>query len=558
MNDARIRRAVAAACAVGLVGAFAAFGSAGASAAGSATAPTGFSPATFADQSVATKRLTAAVQMTKDEQAPTRAFTGPTSMLVDPENPRIVVAATADLRTRVCQLVRSTDAGHTWHYAKSLPAPTAYPNCTNGSAGAPEASIAWGKHGTLYYALNGFGPGEGSYTEGRTSMVLARTTDLGDHWSTTLVDDNRSKPVPAPSDFGATVAVDTSGSRDVVYVGFSQFFPDAPQDSPLNNGPVEVAVSTDGGVTFGPPANIQDSSHLTGTIAGKSYPLLMEGFFGAPLLTAHAGTVVVVSGSESPFNNHPPGDSNFDTRFNYAMPQLAARSTDHGKTWTVATMGPPIYAGVGSQTGLGWTPKGGAKGTFVAAYAGSPEGATSSGVADIVFQRSTDGGATWSDPVAIDDDTSGQSTSFYPQLGVAPNGRVDVVWQDTRGQTDYRVQVRYTYSADGGATWSHNMEVTDQPVNFNLGVSFNSDLRQPPGVASADQYAVFGWADTRLANDLTQTQDNFSAVAQFAAIPAKTSTVLPVVAAVFGGLVVAGALLLLAQLVRRRRRPAPA
>jgi hypothetical protein len=132
------------------------------------------------------------------------------------------------------------------------------------------------------------------------------------------------------------------------------------------------------------------------------------------------------------------------------------------------------------------------------------------------------------------------------------------VWQDTRGQTDYRVQVRYTYSADGGATWSHNMEVTDQPVNFNLGVSFNSDLRQPPGVASADQYAAFGWADTRLANDLTQTQDNFSAVAQFSAIPARTSTVLPVVAAVFGGLVVAGALLLLAQLVRRRRRPAPA
>jgi Neuraminidase (sialidase) len=338
-----------------------------------------------------------------------------------------------------------------------------------------------------------------------------------------------------------------------VYVGFSQLFPDAPPDSPLNNGPVDVAVSTDGGATFGPPVNISDSSHLTGTIAGKSYPLLMEGFFGAPLLTAHAGTVLVVSGSEAPFNNHPPGDSNFDARYSYAMPQLAARSTDQGKTWTVATMGPPVFAGVGSQTGLGWTAKGGAKGTFVAAYAGSPDSASSSGATDVIVQRSTDGGATWTAPVAVDDDTSGQVTNFYPQLGVAPNGRVDVVWQDTRDQTDYHVQVRYSYSADGGATWSHNMQVNDQPVNFNLGVSFNSDLRQPPGVASASQYAAFGWADTRLGNDLTQTQDNFSAVAQFSPVPAKTSTVLPVVAAVFAGLVVAGAVLLAVLLLRRRR-----
>ena len=417
-----------------------------------------------------------------------------------------------------------------------------------------EASIAWGRDGTLYYAMNGFGPNEGTYAEGHTSMLLARTTDLGKTWKTTVVENNRGKPAPAPADFGATVAVDTSGAKDVVYVGFSQFYPDAPQSSPLNNGPVDVAVSTDGGATFGAPVNISDSSHLTTTIAGKSYPLLMEGYFGAPLLIAHDGVVLVVSGSENPFDNHPPGDSNFDTRFNYPMPQLAARSTDQGRTWTVSTMGPPLFEGNGSQTGLGWTPKGGKNGTFVAAYAGAPDNATTSGVNHIVMQRSTDGGQTWADRVALDDDTSADpSTSFYPQLGVAPNGRVDVVWQDTRGQTDYRVNVRYSYSADGGSTWSHNMEVTDQPINFNFGVSFNSDLRQPPGVASASQYAFIGWADTRLANDVTQTQDNFGAVAQFSNIPAKTSIVLPRVAAVFAGLVVAGAVMLVVLMVRRRR-----
>jgi hypothetical protein len=385
-------------------------------------------------------------------------------------------------------------------------------------------------------------------------MVLARSKDLGDTWSTTVVDKNRGRPSPAPLDFGTSIAVDTSGPRDVVYVSFIQQYIDAPADSPLNDPPAMVSVSTDGGDSFSPPVNINGFSKLTRTIGGKSYPMIMEGWFGAPLVTAHDGVVLVVSGSMNAFNNHPPGDSSFDTRFSYAMPQVVARSTDQGRTWSFATLGPPIFASVGSQTGLGWTPKGGAMGTFLAAYAATPESATGSGTPDIILQRSTDGGQTWTDPVALDDDSpSGQSASFYPQLGVAPSGRIDVVWQDTRDRSDYHVNVRYTYSADGGATWAPNVEVTDRPINFSLGVSFNSDLRQPPGVASANQYAAFGWADTRLADELTQTQDNFGAIAQFSPVPAKTSTVLPVVAAVFGGLVVAGAVLVVVFLARRRK-----
>jgi hypothetical protein len=514
-----------------------------------------FKQASFTAQKPTVRAVTAAVHMTKDEPAPTRAFGGPTSMLVDPDNPRVIVAATPDLRARVCHLVRSTDAGYTWHFPRTPPGPAEYPYCSQGSAGVAQAAVAWGRNGTLYYAREAFGQGEGGFSEGHTSMVLARSTDLGDTWKTTLVDNNRGKPGLSPLDFGIGLAVDTSGPRDAVYVSFTQYFPDAPSDSPLNNGPVVVSASTDGGETFGPPVSINDFSHLTQTIAGKSYPLQMEGMFGAPMLIAHGGTVLAVSGSQNPFNNHPPGDSNFDTRFNYAMPQVVARSTDKGRTWSLATMGPPVFEGAGSQTGLGWTAKGAAKGTFVAAYAAAPEAANTSGATEIIVQRSTDDGQTWTDPVSLNDDNRpGEFTHFYPQLGVAPNGRVDVVWQDTRDRTDYHVSVRYTYSADGGATWAPGTEITDRPVDFNLGVSFNSDLRQPPGVASANQYAAFGWADTRLGNDLAQTQDNFGALAEFSTLPARSSTVWPVVAAVFGGLVAAGVILLGMQFLRRRRR----
>jgi hypothetical protein len=509
--------------------------------------------ATFSAQGVSVKRLTAAVQMTKDYPAPARAFTGPTDMLADPGDPRIVVASTADLRTRVCYLLRSNDGGHTWHIMPSVPALLAYPYCTtSNNAGATQAAIAWGRHNTLYYALGGFGPGEGD-RNGHTSVLLARSTDLGKTWSTVVVDNNRGKTGVAPEDSGVTgLAVETSGPKDVVYVGFMQRYRTAPKDSPLQNGAAVVAVSTDGGATFARQVNINDFSKVTQTVAGQPVPLLMQSFFGGPFLVAHDGIVLAVSGAQTTYQYQADG-----TGFN-AMSNLVARSTDQGRTWSVTTLGPPVFTGTGSQTGIGWTPKGGPRGAFLAAYAGTPATAGSSGSANIWLQRSTDDGKTWSDPVIIDDDDPAQAfTSFYPQMGVAPNGRIDVVWEDNRDQHDYHFQVQYTYSTDGGATWAHNVVVTDQPINFGLGVSNNSDIRQPPGVASADQHAAFGWADTRLGDELTQTQDDFGAVAQFAPLPAAGSTLLPVLAAVFSGLAVAGIVLLLILLIWRRRGEAP-
>lgn len=231
---------------------------------------------------------------------------------------------------------------------------------------------------------------------------------------------------------------------------------------------------------------------------------------------------------------------------------LVARSTDQGRTWTVSELSKPVYTAAGSQTGIGWTPDGGADGTFVLAYAATPGETPSASRSDIVMQRSTDMGKTWSEPVAInDDDPKDQYTSFYPQLDVAPNGRVDVVWQDNREHADYLVNVRYTYSTDGGQTWAPNMAVNDQPINFNFGISYNSDLRQPPGIASTNSFAYIGWADPRFADEQTQTQDNFGVVAQFDPLPPEEETGWRTWAAILGGLVLAGVVLLGIQAVRR-------
>ncbi|MCA1657427.1 MAG: glycoside hydrolase, partial [Actinobacteria bacterium] len=405
----------------------------------------------------------------------------------------------------MCHVTVSKDGGRTWHFTKALPNPDAYPYCTTNSAGVPQSMIAWGRDGTLYSAHNAYGEGEGQGAgQGRVSIVLARSTDLGAHWSMTLVDNNRGKTDVPPSDDGVTgLVVDASGSRDVVHVGFNQSFPDAPTGSPLRNPIVMVATSTDGGATFPPPVNLNTFPLPTQTIAGKSYNLYMRSSFGSPFLVQHGATLLAVAGPDTGPTERPtpPPEAGAGLTpgswYSYPMPQLVARSTDQGKTWTIKIMGPPIYAGNGSFTGLGWTPKGGSKGTFVAAYGGTPETSPTTGIANVVVQRSTDDGQTWSEPLAVNDESPDlRATSFYPQLAVAPNGRVDVSFQDNRETTDFNFNVRYTYSTDGGATWAPNVKINDRPVNFNYGVSFNSDIRQPGGVAATDQYAVLGWADT--------------------------------------------------------------
>src|SRR5436190_8051471 len=56
---------------------------------------------------------------------------------------------------------------------------------------------------------------------------------------------------------------------------------------------------------------------------------------------------------------------------------------------------------------------------------------------DIHFIRSTDGGATWSAPVRVNNDTPGnRAFQWFGTMSVAPNGRIDAVWNDTRGSAD--------------------------------------------------------------------------------------------------------------------------
>ncbi len=74
---------------------------------------------------------------------------------------------------------------------------------------------------------------------------------------------------------------------------------------------------------------------------------------------------------------------------------------------------------------------------------------------DVHLTRSTDGGLTWSPPIRINTDPlDPDSWQWFGAMSVAPNGRIDVIWNDTRGSGGPNIsELYYTYSTDGGATW---------------------------------------------------------------------------------------------------------
>ena len=80
-----------------------------------------------------------------------------------------------------------------------------------------------------------------------------------------------------------------------------------------------------------------------------------------------------------------------------------------------------------------------------------------------MFVRSTDDGLTFSAPHKINDDpVNPNKWHWFGTFAVAPNGRLDAVWYDTRNAANNTdSQLFYSYSTDAGVTWSANVAVSN-------------------------------------------------------------------------------------------------
>jgi len=82
---------------------------------------------------------------------------------------------------------------------------------------------------------------------------------------------------------------------------------------------------------------------------------------------------------------------------------------------------------------------------------------------DVMFVRSTDGGLTFSPPHKVNDDPVNPSKwHWFGTFSVAPNGRLDAVWYDSRNAANNTdSQLFYSFSTDAGVTWSANVAVSN-------------------------------------------------------------------------------------------------
>lgn len=118
-------------------------------------------------------------------------------------------------------------------------------------------------------------------------------------------------------------------------------------------------------------------------------------------------------------------------------------------------------------------------------------------LANVMFSRSTNRGQTWSTPIRINDDPTNQNAChWFGTLAVAPNGRVDVCWNDTRhSPTAATSELYYSFSTDGGLTWAVNRPLSP-PFDQNVGFPNQEKIGDYTAMVSLNEGACIAYAAT--------------------------------------------------------------
>jgi hypothetical protein len=121
---------------------------------------------------------------------------------------------------------------------------------------------------------------------------------------------------------------------------------------------------------------------------------------------------------------------------------------------------------------------------------------------DVVLIKSTNGGATWSSPVRVNDDPlNNGKEQYYPWCAVDQNtGRLNIVYYDNRNTNSDSTGVFLGTSIDGGVTFE-NFEISDanfkpKPIN-GLAGGYQGDYI---GIAAAGNKTYPFWMDDRTGN----------------------------------------------------------
>ena len=198
--------------------------------------------------------------------------------------------------------------------------------------------------------------------------------------------------------------------------------------TPAAEDEIFFSFSHDGGQTFSEPDNLSNNT----------------GFSTKPQISSEGNNVYVVWEDD---DNDIPGDRDI----------FFARITDGGQTFSEpfnisensGVSVEPQISSVGNNVYVVWVV------------------VTASGNLDIFFARSTDGGQTFSEPDNISEENAG--FSFNPQISSEGNN-VYVVWAEATASGNF--DIFFSFSNDGGQTFSDPNNISEE----NAGFSFNPQI----------------------------------------------------------------------------------
>jgi hypothetical protein len=409
-----------------------------------------------------------------------------TPVAVNPLDPQNIITGNNDWNYNDgCGVNASFNGGKTWTKTLPngfLPGITKFTNdpdvagTGDGDFGGDPA-VAFGPDGTAYFACF-------SYNGTSTMLFLSRSTDRGRTWQAgahaihpdtlTLVSAFNGQGISKGSNgqFPDHEAMSV-GADGTIYVTWAQFHGFG------SNSPVWISTSNNRGLTFSRPVKVS-----SGNVRSDQ---------DQRIVTNTDGSVAYVT-----FDNSIQGGK--------GTSMFVSRSLDHGQTWSTpfqfAVFNSPVclfppycfnisggqFRGPGSYPAPAYNP---ANNRLYVAYSDSVNGLarvfiTSAAANDL---------ATWTTPAEVAPGASGDR--FAAELGIAPNGRIDVAFYDRSYTANHAVDLTYATSSDFGASW-RSVRVSKSSFDPSAyGVPSGSGVRpfigDYNGIVSLDGMAGMTW-----------------------------------------------------------------